>query len=95
MSGNSRTKRNSNHLLSDRAATIASDVHEVRAAARKVAADGVEAIRDTAHQYLDEGRQRVRSVGDNLHTKLEEQPVKALLLAAGIGFLLGAIWTRR
>jgi ElaB/YqjD/DUF883 family membrane-anchored ribosome-binding protein len=90
MATSSNIKRNSNDLH-----PVVKDVHDVRDAAKRIATDGAEAIRETAHHYLDEGRSRVQHLGENVQSKVEEQPLKALLLAAGIGFLVGAIWTRR
>jgi ElaB/YqjD/DUF883 family membrane-anchored ribosome-binding protein len=95
MATNSHAKRHPSDRLADRAATIAKDVQEVGDAAKRVAADGVDAIRETAHQYLAEGQSRVRHLGGSIQERVQDQPVKALLIAAGIGFLLGAIWIRR
>ena len=94
MATNSTTKR-TRDTVADRAATVAQDFHEVGDAARQMATHGVAAVRDTAYQYLDEGRSRVRHLGDGVHSKVQDQPLRALLIAAGVGFMLGAIWTRR
>jgi ElaB/YqjD/DUF883 family membrane-anchored ribosome-binding protein len=95
MASNSHAKRTANGRLADHASTIAKDVHKVGDAARRVATDGVDAIRETAHQYLDDGKAQVRQLGDSVQQRVQDQPVKSLLIAAGIGFLLGAIWIRR
>lgn len=94
MAGNSTTKRRSN-TIADRAAAVADDFHEVGDAARQMAKDSVSAVRDTAMQYLDESRSRVQRLSDEIESRVTERPMKSLLVAAGIGFLLGAIWTRR
>jgi ElaB/YqjD/DUF883 family membrane-anchored ribosome-binding protein len=94
MASNSTTKRRSN-TIADRASAVADDFHEVGDAARQMANHSVAAVRDTAMQYLDEGRSRVRHLGDEIESRVTERPMKSLLVAAGIGFLLGAIWTRR
>lgn len=95
MATNSHAKRHPSERLADRAATIANDVHEVGDAAKRVASDSVDAIRNTAHQYLAEGRARARDLGGSVQERVQQKPVKSLLVAAGIGFLLGAIWIRR
>jgi ElaB/YqjD/DUF883 family membrane-anchored ribosome-binding protein len=91
----SRTKRNTTNGLADHRAAIAQDFHEVGDAAKRIATDGMEAVREAAHQYLDEGRSRARHFGAHLQSKVQDQPVKSLLVAAAIGFLLGACWIRR
>lgn len=95
MASNSQTKRDARDTIADRASTITKDFHEVGDAAKRIATDSVDALRETANQYLDEGRSRARHLGDNVQAKVQEQPVKSLLIAAGLGFLLGAIWIRR
>jgi ElaB/YqjD/DUF883 family membrane-anchored ribosome-binding protein len=94
MASNSTNNRRSK-TVADRAAAVADDFHEIGDAARQMANHGVTAVRDTAVQYLDEGRSRVQHLGDEIHSRVAERPMKSLLIAAGVGFLLGAIWTRR
>jgi ElaB/YqjD/DUF883 family membrane-anchored ribosome-binding protein len=93
MASNTTTKRR-NNTVADRAAAVA-DFHEIGDAARQMANHSVAAVRDTAIQYLDEGCSRVQHLGDEIHSRVTERPMKSLLVAAGIGFVLGAIWTRR
>ena len=91
----SRTKRTSTNGLAAHRATIAQDIHEIGDAAKRVAKDGVEAVRETTQQYFDQGRSRARNVGETLQSKVQEQPLKSLLVAAAVGFLVGACWIRR
>ena len=50
--------------------------------------------RDRAVEYYEQGRQRAMEMEQNLENYIREQPVKAVLIAAGIGCLLGFIWRR-
>jgi ElaB/YqjD/DUF883 family membrane-anchored ribosome-binding protein len=93
MATQSKTRRRSDDT--DHAATLARDFHDVGDAAKRIATDSVDALRGTTQQYLDEGRSRARRVGQSVQEKVQEEPVKALLIAAGLGFLLGALWIRR
>jgi ElaB/YqjD/DUF883 family membrane-anchored ribosome-binding protein len=107
MSQSVQSKSNPNtSRLSERAAIVADDLREVGAAAKRTAVDGAEAVRDTAqevyekgrakaNEVLDEGRARAREMGHGVQLMVQEQPVKSLLVAAGVGFLLGALWMRR
>jgi ElaB/YqjD/DUF883 family membrane-anchored ribosome-binding protein len=92
MSTEVRAKR---AAISDRASTIAKDFEEVRSATKKVAADSVDALRRTANELLDEGRTKAREVGQNVQSKVQQKPVKSVLIAAAVGFLLGVFWMRR
>ena len=60
-----------------------------------MAGDSVEALRDYANEYLDEGRAKVRELGDTVSTRIQEQPMTSILVATAVGFLLGVLWVRR
>jgi len=94
MASTSTTKRRTDNPA-DRAAVVARDFHQVSDAAKHLANDSVAVVRDTTLQYLGEGRSRIRHFNDELQSRVAEQPLKSLLIAASIGFLLGAIWIRR
>jgi ElaB/YqjD/DUF883 family membrane-anchored ribosome-binding protein len=75
--------------------SVGSGVQDVATAMKRTASEQVENLRDTANEYLDQGRMRLQEVGENVESHVREQPVKSLLIATGIGFLLGALWVRR
>ena len=58
-------------------------------------------VRGVVSDAQDKGRQAVEAVTDvrdnmfrAIDKSLEERPYTTLLMAVGIGFLLGALWTR-
>jgi ElaB/YqjD/DUF883 family membrane-anchored ribosome-binding protein len=75
--------------------TIGNSIHELGATAREVAADQIEAIQECASDMLDHGRQRIRNVGQSVESRLHAQPMKTVLVAVGVGILLGMIFSRR
>lgn len=81
--------------ISDRAGAIAKDFQEVRSATRQMAVDSIGALRQTADQLLNESRTKAREVGQSVQSKIQESPAKSLLIAASVGFLLGAFLVRR
>jgi ElaB/YqjD/DUF883 family membrane-anchored ribosome-binding protein len=87
--------RSNREDVAEEASSIAKDLHEVGNATRRMATDSVEAIRDTANQYLDEGRNRVRELGETVQHRVQDQPMTSILVAAAVGFLLGVLWVRR
>jgi ElaB/YqjD/DUF883 family membrane-anchored ribosome-binding protein len=87
-----RSKRDD---AAEQASTIAKDLQEVGTATRRMASDSVEALRETANQYLDEGRTRVRELGESVQHRVQDQPMTSVLVAAAAGFLLGVLWVRR
>jgi ElaB/YqjD/DUF883 family membrane-anchored ribosome-binding protein len=92
MANSVQTKRED---ITDQASTIAKDLKDVGAATKRIASDSVEAIRDTANDYLDQGKTKVRELGGTVQNKVQDQPLTAVLIAAAVGFLLGAVWVRR
>jgi ElaB/YqjD/DUF883 family membrane-anchored ribosome-binding protein len=75
--------------------SVSNDLQEMGASARRMAGDSVEALRDTANEYLEEGRARVRELSDTVQTRIQEQPMTSILVATAVGFLLGVLWIRR
>lgn len=49
---------------------------------------------DVASEYYEQGREMWREWEATLETQLREKPVQSLLMAGGIGLLLGLLWRR-
>jgi ElaB/YqjD/DUF883 family membrane-anchored ribosome-binding protein len=81
--------------IAEHASTISKDLQEAGKAARQMATDRADALRETANEYLDEGRVRMRELSDTVQHRVQQQPIQSLLIAAAAGFLLGALWVRR
>ena len=70
------------------------DVRELGHAATGAAREQVENVRDTAANYVDQGRDKIKDLEASLETRLREQPLKSMLVAGGIGFVLGLFLRR-
>jgi len=77
---------------------MASDVKEnlkdVSNAARDMAQEKLGEAREVAGQYYQQGRERAQALEQNLETYIKEQPVTSIMVAAGVGFLIGVLWSR-
>lgn len=62
---------------------------------RERAGDYMEQGRDLAQQYIEQGRDRALEIERTLEGQIREQPLRAVLTAAGIGFVLGIFFMRR
>lgn len=51
-------------------------------------------LRDQATNYYDQGRERATEWEQNLETYIHEKPIQAVMMAAGVGVLLGLLWKR-
>jgi ElaB/YqjD/DUF883 family membrane-anchored ribosome-binding protein len=50
--------------------------------------------REKAAEYYEQGRQKAMELEENLENYVREQPLKAVMIAAGVGLLLGILWRR-
>ena len=50
--------------------------------------------REKAQEYYEQGRQKAIEMEENLENYVREQPLKAVMIAAGVGLLLGILWRR-
>jgi ElaB/YqjD/DUF883 family membrane-anchored ribosome-binding protein len=69
-------------------------VQQVGSTAKEMAQAGWETTRDTAAEYLDKGREKAMELGQTLELQIRTRPIRALLIAAGVGFLAGMILKR-
>ena len=63
--------------------------------ARDTAQEKVEQVRAGAADPAREGRDTVPQVTRSFAQYVREQPLKSMLIAAGIGLVLGRFWMRR
>jgi len=101
-----KTKSATNNKLTAKTAQISDDIHEMGDAARRIAGGSVDALRETAQDYYergqsraqslyDQGQSRARNLGENMKSKVQDQPMKSLLIAAGIGFIAACLFRRK
>jgi ElaB/YqjD/DUF883 family membrane-anchored ribosome-binding protein len=68
---------------------VSKSFQEAGQAARQMASDGMERVKDTATEYWDQGRAKAEEVAEDFQDRVREQPLAAVLIAAGVGFLFG------
>ena len=81
--------------MTEHASAMAKDLQDMGASAKRMAAERAEMLRETANEYLDEGRARMRELGDTVQQRVQDQPMTSILVATAVGFLLGVLWVRR
>jgi len=72
--------------------------HDVQVAAGRVmeaVEEKCEQAGQAARDSFEQGRDRVRHWENGLKADVRSRPVASLLIAAGIGVVLGALWRRR
>jgi len=92
---NTRQLKNDAASVADQASTVAQDVRDLGAAAKRTVADSADVLRETAHEYMEQGRAKAREAGESVQHKVVEKPITSVLMAAAVGFILGIFWVRR
>jgi len=87
--------RLANGRMGKQAKKVAQDVSKMGSIARDVAQEEFEHLRESASEYKDQGRDKVQQVERTIEQFIRERPLKTVLIAAGVGLLLGRFWMRR
>ena len=80
--------------LKEKAQEVKDNLREMGSQARDVAKEQYENLRSQANEYYEQGRERINEYTESLEQYVQEQPIKSLLIAAGVGVLLGILWKR-
>lgn len=95
MSSGNQSRDNATEDLRRKAGDVKQSVQELGSVAKAAASEKMGELRDTAADYYERGRERVSDAEQSVEDYIREQPLKSVLLAAGIGFLFGAFYIRR
>jgi ElaB/YqjD/DUF883 family membrane-anchored ribosome-binding protein len=81
--------------LKSKVADMGESLREMGGHVRDAAREKYENVRDRASEYVEAGRKKVRDLEEGVETYVQENPIHAILIAAGIGMLIGLLWRRR
>ena len=71
------------------------DLQGMGAIARDAAQEKLGHLQENASEFYEQGRDKVRQAARTLEQFIGEQPLTSVLIAAGVGLLLGRFWMRR
>jgi len=80
--------------LGETAAQVGQNIRDIGSQVRDQATEKYEQFRDQAGEYYEQGRQRAMEMEQSLEQYVQEKPIQALLIAAGVGMLFGMLWKR-
>jgi len=83
------------HDLRDQLDTVKNDIKELGGLVRKAARSRADDVRGNAAEAFERGRRRVGEMGEQVEHYLGDRPLQSVLIAAGIGALIGFLWPRR
>ena len=86
---------NVSERLSGMAADMQNHAQEMGAQLKDVAEQKMAEMRESATQYYEQGCERAQAAAGDVENYIRQQPTKSILIAAGIGAVLGVLWVRR
>ena len=91
----SKTDRPGMDTLREKSSDVKQSLSDMGSAAKQIAQEQYEGVRDTVTSYYDQGRERAMEFEQSLEKRIRERPISAVLVATGLGFLLGMVWMRK
>jgi ElaB/YqjD/DUF883 family membrane-anchored ribosome-binding protein len=61
---------------------------------RDAAREKYEQLSGQANEYYEQSKEKAQEWEQGLESYVQEKPIQALLIAAGVGMLLGVLWKR-
>ncbi|HKX12139.1 MAG TPA: DUF883 C-terminal domain-containing protein [bacterium] len=77
------------------ASAIGHDVQDLGRATKHLAEDAVNLLKNNASEYYQQGVKKAQTMEKTLESRIKDNPMQALLIAAGVGFVIGAFLARR
>jgi ElaB/YqjD/DUF883 family membrane-anchored ribosome-binding protein len=93
-SGNTPEQQGGAAQLRETAGQMAGQIRDMGSQVRDAATQQYDQDRDSATEYYQQGRDKAMELQHQVEDYVREQPIKAVLMAAGIGALLGILWKR-
>ena len=80
--------------LTDQAQQVGQNLRDLGGQVRDAAREKYGQIADQAQEYYEQGRQKAQEWEQGLESYIQEKPLQAVMIAAGVGVLLGLLWRR-
>ena len=80
--------------LRDKASQVGENIRDLGGQVREAAKEKYEELSGEARAFYDQGRGMAEEWEEGLESYVREKPLQAVLIAAGVGMLLGALWKR-
>jgi len=81
--------------LDKQAKEVTEDLQEMGGTIRDAAQAKLEQVSERAAEYCEQGRDKLHGVACACEHFVRERPLRSVLMAAGIGWLLGCFWKGR
>ncbi len=92
--GHTSFAKDTDHLRS-KMSELGKETQELGKITKDLAGDTVDFISKNAVEYYKQGVQEARKLEKTVSGKIQERPLQAIMIATGVGLVLGALWKRR
>jgi ElaB/YqjD/DUF883 family membrane-anchored ribosome-binding protein len=79
----------------EKATAVGHDLQDLKNITKELTADALHVITENASGYYDQGIKKAKTLEENLERNIQKNPVRYLLIAAGVGLVAGAVLLRR
>jgi ElaB/YqjD/DUF883 family membrane-anchored ribosome-binding protein len=80
--------------LKDSAQQVTQNLRSIGSTARDAATEKFTDLKQQASDYYDQGRASAQEWEQGIEQYVQEKPIQSLLIAAGVGLVLGMLWKR-
>jgi ElaB/YqjD/DUF883 family membrane-anchored ribosome-binding protein len=80
--------------LGEQAQQVGQNLRDLGSQVRDQAQQKYSELSDQAREYYQQGREKAQEWEQGLESYIQEKPLQAVLIAAGVGVLLGLLWKR-
>jgi ElaB/YqjD/DUF883 family membrane-anchored ribosome-binding protein len=78
--------------LGEQAKVVTKDLQEMGDIARDAAREKLEKFRENASGCYQQGQEKVQGVVSSIEQSIVQQPLRSVLIAFGVGLVLGRLW---
>jgi ElaB/YqjD/DUF883 family membrane-anchored ribosome-binding protein len=84
----------SKHIVQDAASDLLHTAKKVGSQAKEVVQERWDNLRNTASDVVEQGRDKLQDVEHAVEERIQNRPFMAILMAIGLGFLVGFLCRR-
>lgn len=80
--------------MTEQAQQMGQHLRDLGGQVRDQAREKYSQISDQAREYYEQGREKAQEWEQGIESYIQEKPLQSVLIAAGVGVLLGLLWKR-
>src|SRR5579863_1579159 len=80
--------------MAEQVQQVGQNLRDLGGQVREQAREKYQHLSDQAQEYYEQGREKAREWEQGLESYIQEKPLQSVLIAAGVGVLLGLLWKR-